>query len=47
MVEKILPQAGFDPGTARSVGQCFPTELPGLLSVPEGKLIKKKKKTLW
>ena len=22
MVEKILPQEGFEPGTARSVGQC-------------------------
>ena len=32
MVEMILPQAGLELGTARSVGQHLPTELPGHLN---------------
>ena len=31
-LERFPPQAGLEPGTARSVGQRLTTELPGLLS---------------
>ena len=32
-VDKISLRARVEPGTARSVGQRLPTELPGLLSM--------------
>ena len=36
MVEKILPPAGLEPGTARSTGQHLPTKLPGSQNEAEG-----------